>query len=204
MSTAKELARAYVDGLKDAYYEYGGQEAWDEFASIAQGASQEDIDKLLEVYPDAPESLIELLKLADGTYYRDYPGGKVLLYFLGSDYEGYPYYLLSAKQMVETKDDFAGWGDYLINREFDDPVDEGICDDMDRLNLLHFSDCCNNGGTSQLFIDFSPSAKGKKGQVLRYLHDPDEMVIVADSFDEYLQMLMDDDYAFINEDTVEE
>lgn len=204
MSAAKELAQAYFDGLKKTYYEYGGQDAWDEFAAIAQGASQEDIDKLLEVYPDAPESLIELLKLADGTYYRDYPGGQALLCFLGSDYEGYPYYLLSAKQMVETKDDFAGWGDYLINREFDDPVDEGICDDMDKLNLLHFSDCCNNGGTSQLFIDFSPSAKGKKGQVLRYLHDPDEMVIVADSFDEYLQMLMDDDYAFINEDTVEE
>ena len=40
--------------------------------------------------------------------------------------------------------------------------------------------------------------------MLRYLHDPDEMVVVADSFDEYLQMLMDEEYDFINEDTVEE
>lgn len=205
MSTAKELAQAYFDGLKETYYEYGGQEAWDEFASIVHGASQEDVDKLLTVYPDAPECLLELLKIVDGTYYRDYPNGRALFYFLGSDCEGYPYYLLSAKQMVETKDDFARGGGYLINREYDDiPVDEGVCDDMDKLNLLHFSDCMNNGGTSQLFIDFSPSAKGKKGQVLRYLHDPDELVVVADSFDEYLQMLMDDDYAFINEDTVEE
>ena len=31
-------------------------------------------------------------------------------------------------------------------------------------------------------------------------YDPDELVIVADSFDEYLQMLMHQDYAFINED----
>lgn len=204
MSTAKELAKAYFDGLKDAYYEQGpeAQEEWDHFASIVQGASREDIDKLLELYPDAPESLIELLKLMDGTYYRAYGKEKVCLYALGSDYEGYPYYLLSAQQMVKTKDDFAFWGDYLINREYDDdPVDEGVCDDMEKLNFLHFSDCMNNGGTSQLFIDFSPSAKGKKGQVLRYLHDPDELIIVADSFDAYLQMLMDQEYAFIDEDT---
>ena len=62
----------------------------------------------------------------------------------------------------------------------------------------------NNGGTSQLLIDFSPSVRGVKGQVLRYLHDPDEMGVVADSFDEYLQMLIDEEYDFINEDTVEE
>lgn len=204
MSTGKELAKAYYDGLKDAYYQMDGQEVWDEFAGLAQGASQKDIDRLLKLYPDAPESLIELLKLVDGTYYREYPKGKVLLYFLGSDYEGYPYYLLSARQIMETKDDFAGWGDYLINREYDDiSVDEGICDDMDKLNFLHFSDCCNNGGTSQLFLDFSPSAKGKKGQVLRYLHDPDELVVVADSFDDYLQLLIDQGYAFIDEDSVE-
>ena len=130
MSTAKELAKAYYDGLKAAYFRCGGQETWDQFRQ---------------------------------------------------------------------------WGDYLIDRDFDDiQVNEGICDDMDQLNFLHFSDCMNNGGTSQLFLDISPSAKGKKGQVLRFLHDPDELVIVADSFDEYLQMLIDQDYSFINEDTLEE
>lgn len=205
MSTPKELARAYFDGLRDAYAEVGAEEQWDHFAAIVHGTKQSDLDRLLEVYPQAPESLVELLRLVDGTYYRDYPGGKVLLYFLGSDYEGYPYYLLSARQMVDTRDRFAQWGDYLINREYDDTsVDEGVCDDMDKLNFLHFSDCMNNGGTSQLFIDFSPSTKGKTGQVLRYLHDPDEMVVVADSFDEYLQMLMDQDYAFINEDILDD
>ena len=205
MLTGKTLARAYFDGLKEAYLREGGQELWGHFSSVAQGASQEDIDWLLRFYPDAPESLIELLRLVDGTYHRVYGQERVHFYALGSDVEEYPYYLLSAKQMVDTKDQFRQWGDCLINREDEDEVvDEGVCDDMDKLNFLHFSDCCNNGGTSQLFIDFSPSAKGKKGQVLRYLHDPDELVVVADSFDEYLQMLMDNEYDFINEDTVEE
>lgn len=205
MLTGKTLARAYFDGLKEAYLREGGQELWDHFSSVAQGASQEDIGRLLELYPDAPESLIELLRLVDGTYYREYPADKVVFYFLGSDYEGYPYYLLSARQMVETRHKAKEFYDYFATREDDDiPVDEGVCDDLDKLDWLHFSNCCNNGGTSQLFIDFSPSAKGKKGQVLRLLHDLDEMVVAADSFDEYLQMLMDNEYDFINEDTVEE
>ena len=205
MLTGKTLARAYFDGLKEAYLREGGQELWDHFSSVAQGASQEDIGRLLELYPDAPESLIELLRLVDGTYYREYPADKVVFYFLGSDYEGYPYYLLSARQMVETRHKAKEFYDYFVTREDDDiPVDEGVCDDLDKLDWLHFSDCCNNGGTSQLFIDFSPSAKGKKGQVLRFLHDPDEMVVAADSFDEYLQMLIDEEYPFIDEDSVEE
>ena len=202
MPTPKELARAYLDGLKDAYAKAGAQETWEHFASIAHGASQEDLERLLELCPDVPESLLELLRLVDGTYYRVYGTKKVALYALGSDYEEYPYYLLSARQMIDTKDEFAHWGDYLINREYDDiPVDEGICDDLEKLDMLHFSDCMNNGGTSQLFIDFSPSAKGKKGQVVRFLHDPDELAVIADSFDEYLQMLIDENYPFIDEET---
>ena len=206
MSTGKELAKAYYDGLKEAYLRESGQELWDHFSSVVQGASQEDIDSLLELYPDAPESLIELLRLVDGTYFRVYSKEQVILLALGSDMEEYPYYLLSVQQMIETKDEFGEWADYFITREYGDgiPLDEGVCDDLDKLDWLHFSDCVNNGGTSQLFLDFSPSAKGKKGQVLRFLHDPDELVIVADSFDEYLQMLIDQDYSFINEDTLEE
>ena len=60
----------------------------------------------------------------------------------------------------------------------------------------------NNGGTSKLFIDFSPSGKGKKGQIVRYLHDPDEIEVIADSFDEYLEKFMEYGLDFISEDTI--
>ena len=68
---------------------------------------------------------------------------------------------------------------------------------------LHFSDCRNNGGTSRLYIDFSPSSAGVCGQVVRYLHDPDELTVIADSFDAYLQMLMENAYDFITEDILD-
>jgi len=61
----------------------------------------------------------------------------------------------------------------------------------------------NNGGTSQLFIDFSPSEKGVKGQIVRFLHDPDEIGVIADSFDEYLEELIESGLDFISEDIID-
>jgi len=43
---------------------------WDNFEKIKEGASEEDIKKLKEEYPEVPDSLIELLKNVDGTYFR--------------------------------------------------------------------------------------------------------------------------------------
>ena len=68
---------------------------------------------------------------------------------------------------------------------------------------LCFSHCMNNGGSSRLYVDFTPAASGKVGQVVRFLHDPDNYQVIADSFDAYLQMLIDDDYGFLIEDNFE-
>jgi len=161
------IVEKYLKELKRAYYKNGGKEIWDNFEKIKEGASEEDIKKLKEEYPEVPDSLIELLKNVDGTYFRKYKGETVVFYFLGSD------------------------------------VDEEIVSDSKKMRWLHFSDCMNNGGTSQLFIDFSPSEKGVKGQIVRFLHDPDEIAVIADSFDEYLEKLMEYELDFINEDTME-
>ena len=55
----------------------------------------------------------------------------------------------------------------------------------------------NNGGTSQLYIDFNPTKEGIKGQIIRYVHDPDECKVIAASFGEYLKYLIDNKYEFV-------
>ena len=46
----------------------------------------------------------------------------------------------------------------------------------------------NFGGHSLLLIsDMSPSESGQAGQVIGYVHDPDQMVYIADSFATFLQ-----------------
>ena len=197
------IAEKYIEELKKAYYKNGGKEYWDKFEKIKVGATEENIQKIKEEFPETPDSLIELLKIADGTYHREYQGEKITFYFLGSDVMGYPYYLLSSSQILENKKDgYYLFGGYIDGEYEDVEVDEKITDDSEKIKWLHFSDCMNNGGTSKLFIDFSPSEKGKKGQIVRYLHDPDEIEVIADSFDEYLEKLMEHDLDFISKDTI--
>ncbi len=197
------IAERYIQGLKKAYIDNGAEEQWIHFERIIHGADKESIKKLQMVFPDVPDSLKQLLEFVDGTYWREYKGEKVAFFFLGSDIEEYAYYLLSSEEMIDKED--MSWLENYVNREYDDMVqmDEKIIDDAGKMNWLHFSDCKKNGGTSQQFIDYSPSDKGVKGQILRFLHDPDEIEVIADSFDEYLQMLIDSDYDFINEDIEE-
>lgn len=197
-------AQQYITGLKKAYYEKQAQESWDHFEKIKHGAAKENIEKLTGIFPDIPDALVSLLNDVDGTYWREYEGEEIAFYMLGSDMEEYPYYLLSSAQMIENHDIALTYYSDYIEREYEEvEIDEKITDTAKDLKWLHFSDCANNGGTSQLFIDFSPSEKGTKGQVVRFLHDPDEFSVIADSFEDYLQMLMDKEYDFINEDVLE-
>ena len=202
------LVEQYLEGLKQAYIDNGGEEVWQNLMATAHGATEADLQVLRNRYPQVPESLLDLLRRIDGTYWRKYEKGTICDLILGADEDmgDYPYYLLSAKQIVETQNEaFDFYADY-INREYEEvEIDNRITSDASQLhNWLHFSDCMNNGGTSQLFIDFSPSATGKLGQVVRFLHDPDEIVVIADSFDDYLKMLMKNGYCFVDEMNFEE
>ena len=179
------LAEQYLEGLKAAYIDNGAEEEWQNLMEIVHGATDADLQALRNRYPQVPESLLDLLRHIDGTYWREYEKGTIDELILGADEAmgDYPYYLLSAKQIVETQNEaFDYYADY-INRVYEEvAIDDRITDDA-----------------SQLFIDFSPSSIGKVGQIVRFLHDPDEMVVIADSFDDYLRMLMKNDYCFVDE-----
>ena len=174
--------------------------------ALASGASTAQLASLRQAYPLCPDSLLHLLGKYNGTYYQKYAGGTVLVYMLGSDVFEYPYYLSSVEQILE--DEQANqrsiadiYGHYLK----DDPgiVDARIDAAIQQGQRLCFSHCMNNGGSSRLYIDFTPAASGKVGQIVRFLHDPDNYQVIADSFDAYLQMLIDDDYGFLIEDNFE-
>jgi hypothetical protein len=174
--------------------------------ALASGASAAQLASLRQTYPLCPDSLLHLLGKYNGTYYQEYAGGRVLVYMLGSDVFEYPYYLSSVEQILEdgqaNQRSIADiYGHYLE----DDPgiVDARIDARIKQGQRLCFSHCMNNGGSSRLYIDFTPTASGKAGQVVRFLHDPDNYQVIADSFDAYLQMLIDDDYAFLIEDYFE-
>lgn len=201
------LVERYIVGLKKAYMERGGESKWNTFEAVVEGAPEEQLRIIQELYPKVPNSLLELLRYVDGTYYREYKGHKILLYFLGSNLEEYPYYLLSSQEIIENQMEATEYYSEYVNREFDPEdvwMDDKIIDNAEKMKWLHFSDCMNNGGTSQLFLDFSPSKSGKVGQVVMYVHDPDRMEVIADSFDAYLEKMISGEFDFINEEWMDE
>lgn len=196
----KDIVRRYIEGLEQAYLNNGGENKWREFVNVKEGASSENIARIKELFPDVPESLLELLEYADGTYFRKYGDITIRLYFLGSELEEYPYYLLSSEEIIENKSLAQEWYSDYVNREFDPadiPVDDRIIDDASKMKWLHFSDCMNNGGSSQLFIDFSPSESGTIGQIVMFVHDSDRIEVIASSFDEYLEKMIKWEFNFI-------
>lgn len=196
----KDIVRRYIEGLEQAYLNNGGENKWREFVNVKEGASSENIARIKELFPDVPESLLELLEYADGTYFRKYGNITIRLYFLGSELEEYPYYLLSSEEIIENKSLAQEWYSDYVNREFDPddiPVDDRIIDDAGKMKWLHFSDCMNNGGSSQLFIDFSPSESGTIGQIVMFVHDSDRIEVIANSFDEYLEKMIKWEFNFI-------
>lgn len=198
-----DIVKRYIKGLEQAYLSRGDEKKWREFVSVKEGASEENLTKIKELFPEVPKSLLEILQYADGTFHRVYSDTTIRLYFFGSTLEEYPYYLLSSEKIIANQSlAQKRYSDY-INREFDPddiPIDDRIVDDANKLKWLHFSNCMNNGGSSQLFIDFSPSASGTIGQIVMFVHDSDRIEVIADSFDEYLEKMICWEFDFITDE----
>ncbi|MGE7597966.1 SMI1/KNR4 family protein [Lysinibacillus fusiformis] len=163
----------------------------------ANGATDAQIESLLEIFPQSPQSFIELLQDVNGTYHCKHGEETISVLVLGSDLGDYPYYLKAVEQILadaqhQRETIFERYQDFLEYVDIDKrvnmhvPLNERLC----------FADCMNNGGTSSLYLDFSPAEGGKMGQVVRYVHDPDSFEVIASSFDEYLQQLVEGEYEF--------
>ncbi len=163
----------------------------------ANGATDAQIESLLEIFPQSPQSFIELLQDVNGTYHCKHGQETISVLVLGSDLGDYPYYLKAVEQILadaqhQRETIFERYQDFLEYVDIDKrvnmhvPLNERLC----------FADCMNNGGTSSLYLDFSPAEGGKVGQVVRYVHDPDSFEVIASSFDEYLQQLVEGEYEF--------
>ena len=169
-----------------------------------QGASEAELARLLEAYPQCPTMLVDLLRKIGGTYHRRYPEGYVAQPIFGSDVgEDFGYYLLSCTDMLDERryadtiaeryGEFMGQSDIIdVAPEIDihAPMNQWLC----------FAHCINNGGTSMLYIDFTPTNKGTVGQVVRYLHDPDSYIVLAPSFSAYIAQLIEGDYGYVSDE----
>jgi hypothetical protein len=160
------------------------------------GASPEDMERLRQAYPDTPQSLLDLLSELDGAYYRKYGYRKICLHVFGGIT---PYYLNSVAQILNNNIKYS-IADLYEEECLDEVVGPGIDPHQPLGRMLHFSDCTNNGGSSQLYIDFNPAQEGRKGQIVRFVHDPDEYTVIASDFDAFLRDNLKSDFDFVIEE----
>lgn len=171
----------------------------------AAGASVEQLQSLLQAFPHCPASLLALLTQVNGTHWDDDDDGGMAVLVLGADAAmgRYPYFLRSVEQILEDRQMYP---DSIVEIHGDPPGDDGVVLDS-RIDVqasgserLCFAHCMNNGGTSMLYLDFAPAAGGVAGQVIRFLHDPDEYLVIAAGFDDYLQLQIHQEYDFVDPD----
>lgn len=171
----------------------------------AAGASAAQLHSLLQAFPDCPASLLALLSQINGTHWDDDDDGATAVLVLGADAAmgSYPYFLRSVEQILEDRQLYP---DSIVEIYGDPPgdedvvVDSGIDVHASGAERLCFAHCMNNGGTSMLYLDFAPGTGGVAGQVIRFLHDPDEYRVIAAGFDDYLQLQIQQEYVFVDPD----
>lgn len=173
--------------------------------AAAVGADAAQLHSMLQAFPDCPASLLALLSQINGTHWDDDDDGGTAVLVLGADAAmgSYPYFLRSVEQILEERQLYP---DSIVEIHGDPPADAGVVLDS-RIDAhasgrkrLCFAHCMNNGGTSMLYLDFAPGTGGVAGQVIRFLHDPDEYRVIAASFDDYLQLQINQEYCFVDPD----
>lgn len=171
----------------------------------AVGASAAQLHSLLQAFPNCPASLLALLSQINGTHWDDDDDGGTAVLVLGADAAmgSYPYFLRSVEQILEDRQLYP---DSIVEMYGGPPGDEGVVLDgridaqASGSERLCFAHCMNNGGTSMLYLDFAPGTGGVAGQVIRFLHDPDEYRVIAAGFDDYLQLQIQQEYVFVDPD----
>ena len=174
----------YLQGLRQAFADHDGAELWERFERVRRGATPEEIERLKKAY-------------------QTFAGvANCCFTLLGAEEEGAEYDLYSVEQMIEGgREGFGYITDRLDGKARGEmEVDPKITNRRKEVCWLGFAE---GGGSERLFVDFSPARGGRCGQIVSFLHDPDELVVLAESFDEYLEMLMERGYDFIDEEVVD-
>lgn len=163
--------------------------------------SKEDKNQLLKEYPKTPSSLIKLLEKFGSTSERDLPIFSTNSF---SQYKDIPYSWEDGKYVLNSYAGMIHEQKYLlllqdrINDE-ENTLDDKIRTDLNNVKWLAIGQMTNTV-PAYLYIDFTPSEKGKVGQViiLQVLDENIGAFVIADSFDDFLRNIINSGFEFLN------
>ena len=154
------------------------EEYLDDYQEIS-GASEEEIAALEEKFGiTLPDEVKELYSYKNGSNYLS-----ILPCLI--DERDMAFCLLSLQAIEKTKHYFQNrdtllteFPEYFTGEDIEKMKDSRIKPYLFNKRWIPFAEYCDS---CFLMLDFDPDKEGKEGQILCYIHDPDEVVYVAES-----------------------
>ena len=154
------------------------------------GATDEDIKNFEEKFGiSLPEDVKELYKYKNGSkFFALFPC------IIGE--RDMAFNLMSLEQVEKSKEHFQNkdalltdFPDYFTKEDIERMKDERIKPYLFNKKWFPFAEYCDS---CYLMLDFDPGKEGKEGQIICYIHDPDEVVYVTGSLTELVENIMEE------------
>ena len=112
------------------------------------------------------------------------------------DQRDLPFSLMSLQKMESCKKYFQNrdalltdFPDYFSSQDLENMRDSRIKPYIFNKKWLPFAQYCDS---CYLMLDFDPDREGQEGQIICYIHDPDEIIYVAESLTELIEGIVDE------------
>ena len=160
---------------------------WKEYQEIP-GASQKEIEAFEKKFSiNLPKDFKALYSYKNGSKYF------IILPSTIHDVE-MSFSLMSLEQMEKTKQHFQNrdallteFPDFFTEEEIEDMRDGRIKPYLFHKQWIPFAEYCDS---CFLMLDFDPDQEGKEGQILCYIHDPDEVIYAAVGLSEFVDEIL--------------
>ena len=161
----------------------------DDYEEIC-GATDEDIKNFEEKFGiSLPEDVKELYRYKNGSkFFALFPC------IIGE--RDMAFNLMSLEQVEKSKGYFQNkdalltdYPDYFTKEDIERMKDERIKPYLFNKKWFPFAEYCDS---CYLMLDFDPGKEGKEGQIICYIHDPDEVIYAAESLTELVENIMEE------------
>ena len=161
----------------------------DDYVEIC-GATDEEIKNFEEKFGiSLPEDVKELYRYKNGSKFFS-----ILPCVI--DKRDMAFNLMSIQAMEKSKGYFQNkdalltdYPDYFTKEDIERMKDERIKPYLFNKKWFPFAEYCDS---CYLMLDFDPRVEGKEGQIICYIHDPDEVVYVTGSLTELVENIMEE------------
>lgn len=154
------------------------------------GATEEEISAFEEKFGiSLPEDVKELYRYKNGSKFFS-----ILPCVI--DKRDMAFNLMSLKAIEKSKGYFQNkdalltdFPDYFTKEDIERMKDERIKPYLFNKKWFPFAEYCDS---CYLMLDFDPGKEGKEGQIICYIHDPDEVIYAAESLTELVENIMEE------------